>query len=478
MFSALFFFGLEKTDMAHRLRILFFVVVIAALVAGPASAQDPTVDEETLVPLRLTIEKAVELALTHNEAVRVADEAINEAKGAYMEYAADAFPQISGVAGYTRYLERRYTEVDMTAFNPLLAQFGQPPLEVQKSYFNRQHEWDFRLMATQNIFTFGKVTNAIRLGSVYKKIAKESKQITVKDVALHTRQAFLRVLFLRESLKVAQSNLELVRETHAVVVSKTQQGVMSKFDLLVVESELAAAEPQLLRAQRDLQTATQALLNVIGEPLDRETIIVGDLAIEKQSYEATMLVKQAKLQRPALRALQLQEDLHETTYKLSRSLYLPTLSANATYAQSGGTDKQIWPDDPSEDLQPTLSFGLQLYVPIFDGLNAAGKMKQAAARQHTSRLQFLQTSRAIELEVTSLVSRIEVTRRILESNSKSVQVAEEANRLAQLRFENGLGTRLEVSDARNQLNLAKLGLAGTLYELNDARAQLRRALGQ
>ncbi|MDP8222479.1 MAG: TolC family protein [Candidatus Lernaella stagnicola] len=467
--------------MHHGGRFWFACLSVCAILAALA-VDAARAAENDLLPLRLTIEKAVELALSHNESVRIADESINEAKGTYREYAADAFPQISGVVGYTRHLERRFSEVDMTAFNPLLAQMGAPPLEKSKQYFNSQHEWDFRLMAEQNLFTFGKVSNAIRLGSVFKKIARENKQLAVKDVALQTRQSFLTVLFAQEALSVAESNLKLTKETYDVVRNKAKQGVMSRFDLLIVESELAMAEPTVMAAERNLETAKQALLHVIGEPLDRTVSIVGELKFESLEGDVSEFVRRAVLQRPELRALSLQKDMYDYSHKIARALYLPTLTANATYAQSGGSDKQIWPEDEpgdaSDGFQPSLNFGVQLYVPLFDGLRAYGRMKQMAAKRQTSRLQIAQATRGIKLEVTSLAKQIRTTEAMVAANMKAVEVAAEANHLAQLRFENGLGTRLEVTDARNNLNRAKLGLAATLFDLNDARARLQRAMGE
>lgn len=463
---------MRHSSLAH----LFSVLLLAILAVPSVWAQDADPISASLAPLRLTVEKAVELALAHNEAVRIADEGINEAKGTYLQYSADAFPQLSANIGYTRYFERMYSEVDMTMLNPLFAQFGLPPLEKEKAYYNHRHEWDFRVLASQNLFTFGKVSNAIRLGSVFKKVARVGKEITVADVAAQARRAFLAVLFLRESLHVTQSNLNLTQETRDVVKTKVDQGVTSRFELLVVESELAAAKTKVLQSERDLQVATQALLNVIGEPLDRETIIVGELGLHPIANELPTLINRAQVQRPALRALQLQGEMYDYSYRILRSLYLPTLSANGTYAQTGGSDARVFPEDPGEDFQPTLSFGVSLYVPLFDGLRSYGQMRQMAAKRHTAQLQYQQAKRGVELEVTSLYNRIQVTEDIAASNLKTVAVAEEAFNLAQLRFDNGLGTRLEVTEARNALSFAKLGLAATLFELNDAQAQLRRAL--
>jgi len=457
----------------HKIWIILPIVLAAILPIAQAAAQ-----QSDQGPLRLTVEKAVELALAHNEAVQIADEGIEEARGVYTEYAADAFPQISGNISYTRYLDSPYTEMDWTAFDPLMAQMGLPSMGVSKVDIYNHHNWDFRIMVDQNLFTFGKIRNAIRLGGLYKKIAQVSKQVTVKDVELQTRQAFLTVLFLRETVKVAESNLALTQETYDTMAAKVAQGVQSKFELLVVEAELATAKPKVLSAQRDLDVATKALLNTIGEPLDREVEIIGELSFQPLEAELPTLVNEAKTLRPELRALELQEEMYDYSYKIYRAMYFPSLMANGTYAQSAGIDDRIWPDEPDEDFMPTLSFGVQLYIPLFDGLRSYGGMRQMAAQRNSAQLQHRQASRGIELEVTSLVNNILVTERIVQANVQAVGVAQEAHRLAEIRFNSGLGTRLEVSDARDKLGLVQLAQAKSLYDLNAARAALDRALGK
>lgn len=453
--------------------IIPLIVLTVFIPAPPAAAQ-----EEETGPLRLTIEKAVELALAHNEAVQIADEGIEEARGVYTEYAADAFPQISAVASYTRYLDSPYTEMDWTSFDPLMTQMGLPSMGVSKVDIYNHHNWDFRVMLDQNLFTFGKVRNAIKLGGLYKKIAEVNKQVTVKDVEVQTRQAFLTVLFLRETVKVAQSNLDLTQETYDTISAKVAQGVQSKFELLVVEAELATAKPKVLSAQRDLNLAIQALLNVIGESLDREVEIIGELPFQPLAAELPSLVGEAKTLRPELRALELQQEMYDYSYKIYRAMYFPSLTANVTYAQSAGVDDHIWPDEPEDDFMPTFSFGVQLYIPLFDGLRSYGGMRQMEAQRKSAELQHHQASRGIELEVSSLVNNILVTEKIVQANAQAVGVAQEAHRLAELRFESGLGTRLEVSDARDKLGLARLAQAKSLYDLNTARAALDRALGK
>lgn len=459
---------------------LSLIILSALILPQSGRAQEAKNNDQppAAAVVKLSMEKAIELALAHNEQMRIADQAIDEAEGSYTYYAADAFPQISGNASYTRYLERPYTMVDMSFLNPILAQFNAPPLSPTKSYFYNSHEWDFRLVAEQNLFTFGKVTNAIRLGGVYTDLAKQQKQITQQDLVAQTKESYLGVLFAREAVKVAESNLQLTQETYDVTAAKAQQGVLSKFDLLLVESELAAAKPELLRAQSQYQTALQALLFTIGEPLDREVEITGELSYRTLDAAKGALLNEAKIQRAELRALQLQEEMYDYSYKISRAMYFPTLKANGTYAYSGGTDKQIYPENPDDQMLPTLSFGVSLHVPLFDGLRSYGQMKQMAAKRGTAKLQYQQTARAIDLEISRLFDETKVQEGIVDASRKSLEVAEQAYKLSAIRFDNGLGTRLEMTDARNRVTLARLGLAQSLYNLNLSHARLERAVGK
>ena len=105
-------------------------------------------------------------------------------------------------------------------------------------------------------------------------------------------------------------------------------------------------------------------------------------------------------------------------------------------------------------------------------------MGQRKAKKRTVHLQYQQLVRGVELEVTSLVSQIQVAEQIYLANQESYRVAKRAYELAELRLDNGLGTRLEVTDAKANLNGAMLGIANSLYNLNVARANLARALGE
>jgi len=454
------------------------VVLLAIALGLPGALYAQQTPSPGDLPLRLTIDKAVELALAHNEQILIADEAIAEAQGVYREYAADAFPQLSGSITYNRNLERMYSEQDMTFLNPLFAQFQLPELGVEKVYLSASHEWDFRLMLTQNIFTFGKVSNALALGDISRNLAHQGKKVAVQDVIVQTKRSFLTVLFSQEVLNVAQSNLERTEALYKIIKAKTDQGVMSRFELLIAEAELAAAKPPVLEAQNQVNLATQALLNQIGEPLDRPVTIVGEMEFTTLAGDASQLISQAKLKRPELRLLQMQEEMYDRSYRIFRSMYLPTLAANASASRTGGTDKQIFPEEPDDELQPTLSFGVTLYVPLFDGLRSYGQMGQMKAKKRTVHLQYQQLVRGVELEVTSLVSQIQVAEQIYLANQESFRVAKRAYELAELRLDNGLGTRLEVTDAKANLNGAMLGIANSLYNLNVARANLARALGE
>jgi len=454
------------------------LVLLAMALGAPGALFAQEAPSPGNLPLRLTIDKAIELALAHNEQILIADEAIAEAQGVYREYAADAFPQLSGSVTYNRNLERMYTEQDMTFLNPLFAQFQLPQLGVEKVYLSNSHEWDFRLTLTQNIFTFGKVSNALALGDISRDLAHQGKKVAVQDVIVQTKRSFLGVLFSQEVLSVTQSNLERTEALYKIIKAKTDQGVMSRFDLLIAEAELAAAKPPVLEAQNQVNLATQALLNQIGEPLDRPVTIVGDLEFSTLGDDAAQLISQAKLKRPELRLLQMQEEMYDRSYRIFRSMYLPTLAANASASRTGGTDKQIFPEEPEDELQPTLSFGVTLYVPLFDGLRSYGQMGQMKAKKRTVHLQYQQLVRGVELEVTSLVSQIQVAEQIYLANQESYRVAKRAYELAELRLDNGLGTRLEVTDAKANLNGAMLGIANSLYNLNVARANLTRALGE
>ena len=124
------------------------------------------------------------------------------------------------------------------------------------------------------------------------------------------------------------------------------------------------------------------------------------------------------------------------------------------------------------------SAGLALSIPIFDGLRTRGRVSQARAQLRYAEYQLEEARKGVRLEVSKAVRDLASLEKEHQSQLATVNLAEEAYRIAETRFRSGISTRLELADAATALAFAKTNFAQTLYRYNIAVANLERALGR
>jgi outer membrane protein TolC len=124
------------------------------------------------------------------------------------------------------------------------------------------------------------------------------------------------------------------------------------------------------------------------------------------------------------------------------------------------------------------SAGLAISIPIFDGLRTRGRVSQARAALRHAEYQLEEARKGVRLEVSKAVKDLASLKKEYESQVATVDLAEEAYRIAETRFRSGLSTQLELTDAETALAFARTNFAQTLYRYNVAVAGLERALGR
>ncbi len=450
--------------------------------AGPTDAQDNNSIDNGDKLFSLTLKEAIDLALENNEKVKIAREDINKAKAAVMENASAAWPQITAIAGYLYNIEQPATTLDLSAFAPLFQAMQLPPPPNGEIPMVYQHEWSFTLSANQNIFTFGRITNAIKLARTYKKISEKSEILTRDDLIFEVRQAYYNLILAKEALKIAKENYNINNAHYNNVKIKFDAGTRSEFDLLQSRADLAASKPQVIAAETAVIMTQKLLASIIGRPMDKPIDAADGFFKFFPEKPLDDMILTAKASRNEVHLIEMQANMHRTTSNIYISNYLPILAANMNYTWKGMSavdEDEFWPDtEEDENWNNFWSVGVTFTWPLFDGLNSYAKIRQYRSEERISRLRKAELLKGIELELTQITQEFASLKLELEARVETIAVAEKAFELALIRYENGLGTALEKNDARVLLITSKLGYIQTMHSLNINRAKLIRALGK
>ncbi len=462
--------------MKRYIVLIFAVALLAAIpVAAGAQEGDQNVNLDAL-----TLEQAVSQALEKSESGMIAEEEIKKAQGVVTEYRGAAWPQLTGIAGYTYNIEEPAQQMDFSFLDPLSIGAGGPPIGVIDIPLVYQHEWNFTLNARQNLFTFGRVGNAIRMAKTYRNISEENAVMTDQDTVLEAAEAYYSVVLAKEMADVALKNFNLSQMHLDDVQAKYDRGLKSEFELLQAQTDLEQNRPYLIQMDSLVIISKQNLLRVMGLPLDRKVDVGEGFVEDTPNMSLDEYINTAKEDRQELKLLSLQEDMNHQEGNIHRAGMLPVLAAEMNYTYMGQSitdDEDFWPQE-DEDWKTFWSVGATLTWPFFDGFSSYGKMKQAMATERITRLRRSQAAKGIELEVTQLTTQIDTLKQEVAARKKTVALAEKAFELATIRYDSGLGTRLEKADAKAQWTLARSALIKSLYDLNMARVKRNRALGK
>jgi outer membrane protein TolC len=246
----------------------------------------------------------------------------------------------------------------------------------------------------------------------------------------------------------------------------------SKFDLLRSQVQAANLKPPLIRARNGLSMAELGLKNLLGLDLNQTIEIKGELNYQAIEANLDTSVAQALASRPELIQLNYQKQMAAEMLKMARAAKIPTLAVGGAYnywSNYLNFKKGSW--------ESYYSINLVLSVPIFNGFINSAKVGETKAM--IKQLDFSQKGLAemVKFEVQQAVLNLQQAKESLLSQEKNVEEAQEAVRIAQLNYSEGLATNLDVSSAQVALTQARTNYSQALYDYVTALAQLEKAIG-
>ncbi len=444
--------GEFSRDALFSISMMMFILFMAI---DASAVQSPNL-------LSLSVDDAVRLAIEHNESIMIAREQERKASGTVREAYAGALPKINVSASYQ-------------------GNFLKPAffLEGDKIEIGNDVEMMGNVRLDQVLYAFGRVGKAVDYAQIYRKTASLGIDLAENAVVVSVKEAYYRVLLLEQLFEIQQTSLDQARSHLANIDLKHRAGAASRFELQRAMVEVKNREPELIRAENNIQLAIQDLERIIGLPHENQLILLDTLTFRQLSIQQEDAVAEGLLYRPEIRSMMLNVEGRKKVLGIYKADIFPILSLFGQVTVQGQASKgnALKVLDP-ENRQISGSAGIGLSAPLFDGFKTKGKVEQARADLRAAEHALQQTRKGIRLEIIRTVQDIESLIREYDAQEATVELANDAYGIAGTRFENGISTLLELNDAQLALDLAKMSRAETLYRYDVALANLDHALGR
>ena len=430
--------------MKKWIACLVLMLMLTGIVAA-APGQTGTTKE-------ISLDEAVKLALTNNPSGKIAVFDFEAAKGA-----------LTAARSY-RWFTISASHKDARTWSGEAANTaaGRDPNYVAEQYTNS---------ATLNwtLWSGNKVESQVSQA----KLALDSSQWGIakarQQLKYDATDAYFKFMAARDNVKLNQESVERLERYLQDVKLQFEVGVVAKVDVLRSEVELAKAKQSLIEAQNTYDLTMANLNNIIGFPLTTELNIKGDLSYARYEKELAFCVDAALRQRPEISQYTDAAKSAQEGITVAKSGYLPTVSAvyNAGWYDSkfAGGNNYNW------------SVYLLTNWTLFDSGYTAGKVKQAVEGYKKAQEQLKQTVDSVQLDVRQTYLSLKAAEQSIATSSSAVGLAEEDYKIKVIRYQAGVGTNLDVLDAQVALTTAKNNFLKAMYEYNNFRAKLDKAMG-
>lgn len=377
-------------------------------------------------------------------------------------------------------LKRREAEADVSAAaakkNPSVSyswQRNQYPTQVVTTASGTQssnHGYSQGINVSWPIWTFGKVEGAIDAARYQKNIADLDVYKTEADTKLAAVQAYYQYL---EAVKLAEVQAQSVTDYASHLNNVQQQfdaGIVAKLDVLSSNVSLANAKQKSIAADNTRDVAEANLNNIMRVPMNT---MLNPLDKNFPEPEFDLTMEQAILMAQKYRWELVEADYGvraaEASLRSAKAGYLPTVSVGGGYSWKEASVTAVDKDDWT--VQGGLSWSL------WDGGATQASVKKADAAVKTAQETLLQAREKIELEVRQDYLNVLSYKEQIRAAEASVAQAEEAYKIATVRYSSGVGINLDVLDAELALNTARTNYITALYNYNIGLATLEHAMG-
>lgn len=365
--------------------------------------------------------------------------------------------------------------------------------------FNQPNTYTANAQLSQSLFQGGRVVAASRAASSVRNASRLDQTETVAQVALDVQRAYLQALFAGRLAEIQDSALALAGERLAQVQQFEKAGRASRYDVLRAGVERANLQPAVIQARSDVELALVELRRLINAPSTQPLKLTTRLDTADVLRWVTQLrADNAPVNRAAIRSAEQILSARRAGVRVARADLLPTVSITGTLGgqafpqggiptRAGRIETVDCPPGSDESRVCTAqnggwfrdkSFGISIGLPIFDGLRAKGAIDLANAQASLADLQLRQTRERVESEAAASRAELDRAEALFAAQGENAVQAEEAFRLANLRYTRGLTTQLEVADAQLALTVARTNQARAVYDLYLAAAAYARALGR
>lgn len=439
------------------MRKFLVMILLGGMSMGIASAQ-----------MHLSLNQAIEIALSDNPTIKVADLEIERYDYVYKQTVSSLYPQLSVSGQYSLAIRNQQMAEGLS--------FG------GKNTFNATASLSLPLFAPS-------VYRQMKLTKTQMAMAVESARANRIDMVAAVRSSFYNVLLAEQSMKVLQEAYETTQRVVDNTKELFENGLAAEYDYITAQVQLSNLKPQLLQAEKGIELTKLQLKMYLSIPEEVEINIIGELdnfrdnVLMHTDYDVDLS------KNTTIVNLELQSELLDHQEKLIQTTRMPTIAAFGQISYIGqervnlggllgGMAGGATTENQSKFWwQYPINIGAQISIPLFAGFNKTNQIKAIRNQRAQLDVQRDYAERGVKLQVQQSINTLLTARETMLANELTVEQAQKAYEISYTRYSAGAGTILELNNSLLTLTQAQLNYSQAIYDYLSAHAAYEKALG-
>ena len=448
-------------------------LLVSILLLLPYMAFAGNSDDSDQEAKHFTLQECIDYAIANNQTVKIAELEKQMSKAKVGEYLSQGLPQVDASVNFNKNFIVRRTFVPANIFNP-----NAPEGELMELAFGTPYDGLIGVNVSQMVFKGSFFVGMAATKTYVELSTKEHIQTTI-DVAEAVSKAYYTVLVNEIGINLLEANRSRLDSLLHDTKIMFDNGFTEKIDVNRTQVEYNNVNTQLSNARKLRSISMQLLKYQMGMPVNEELEIAEKLEDMEFHIDELYELEASYNRRIDYSVLETKIELAHMNLKNNRFQYIPNIDLVMGWGMNAGVLKfnNLWKFG-EETIWPSYQVaGLSMYIPIFDGLYKSKLIQQNKLQLQQLGYQKKMLENTINLQVDEKRMNVQSNLDQLENQMENMELAEEVYNTTRIKYQEGMGSNLEVIEADNAYILAQTNYYNALYDALLSKIELEKALG-
>jgi len=330
------------------------------------------------------------------------------------------------------------------------------------------------LKLTQFLYVPQAITG-IRMARKGKEIDALGRQELKEGIIYGISMQYWTIVYMEENMEVLQKSKSNLGKTRGAVAAMVGQGIAKKSDLNTMDINLASLSTQIDNLEVQIQTQKDALLQIMGRSPGETIDLTDRLSVDSRNSEN--ISGDPLHSSITLKRMEQQLKLSELNIDLTSEKIYPNLVAFASYGTQAAGEKNPLFDSPKDKFKDNGTVGINLTIPIFDGLSNSADRSYARIQKRQLEIDMEKQRLSLQATYETAKSTLLKAQSLVERNRENAKLSEENYLMKELEYKEQVATITDLLTADNNMQTARSNLINALYTEKTAELALEQVLG-